>query len=223
MQKVATSQAYIVVTLVGSSNPDIDSFREAVRFLNLLIDSGEVDFIEDGAFADRLTSFIRVASSSIRIASLMTPDSESELVELLFAISAKLRQRPSIPEAWFRPGLDTKHKRFSQSGVFTPKSEEFPLVYMLLEYVHRDGKVGDFARTGLLYILELAGRVDRFERWIIESDLATMMASGLGALYSQLSRYLTLHARLARLLIEVARLLYRTLRKLYLPFWPFLV
>ncbi len=131
MQKVATSQAYIVVTLVGSSNPAIDSFREAVRFLNLLIDSGEVDFIEDGAFADRLTSFVRVASSSICIASLMTPDSESELVELLFAISAKLRQRPTIPEAWFRPGLDTKNKRSSQSGVFIPKSEEFPLVYML--------------------------------------------------------------------------------------------
>ncbi|KAL8899447.1 MAG: hypothetical protein Q9207_006195, partial [Kuettlingeria erythrocarpa] len=187
MQKVATSQAYIVFTLVGSSNPDIDSFREAVRFFNLLIDSGEVDFIEDGAFADRLTNFIRVASSSIRIASLMTPDLESDMVELLFAISAKLRQRPTIPEAWFRPGLDTKNNRSSQSGVFMPKSEEFPLVYMLLEYVHRDGKVGDFARTGLLYILELAGRVDRLEKWIIESDLATMMASGIGALYSQLS------------------------------------
>lgn len=27
------------------------------------------------------------------------------------------------------------------------------------------------------------------EQWIVESDLATLMASGLGALYSQLSRY----------------------------------
>ncbi|KAL8763342.1 MAG: hypothetical protein Q9184_000813 [Pyrenodesmia sp. 2 TL-2023] len=192
MQKVATSQAYIVVTLVGSSNPNIDSFREAVRFLNLLIDSGEVDFIEDGAFADRLISFIRVASSSSHISSRMTPDSESEMVELLFAIAAKLRQRASIPAAWFRPSFDTKSKRLSQSGLSVPKSEEFPLVYMLLEYVHRDGKVGDFARTGLLYILELAGQADKLEKWIIESELATMMVSGLGALYSQLSSKVSL-------------------------------
>lgn len=48
--------------------------------------------------------------------------------------------------------------------------------------------MGDFARTGLLYIIEAASSTGELERWIAESDLATLMASGLGALYSQLSR-----------------------------------
>ena len=58
--------------------------------------------------------------------------------------------------------------------------------------MHHDGKSGDFARTGLLYLIESATHSASLEQWIIESDLATLMASGLGALYSQLSRKLVL-------------------------------
>lgn len=54
--------------------------------------------------------------------------------------------------------------------------------------MHHEGRVGDFARTGLLYIIEAAYTSGDLEKWIVESDLATLMASGLGALYSQLSR-----------------------------------
>jgi hypothetical protein len=66
--------------------------------------------------------------------------------------------------------------------------EDFPLFYLLIDYVHHEGRVGDFSRTGLLYIVESASTSEELERWIVESDLATLMASGLGALYSQLSR-----------------------------------
>ena len=66
------------------------------------------------------------------------------------------------------------------------------MFYLLLDYVHHDGRVGDFARTGLLYIIEAASSSVELERWIVESDLATLMASGLGALYSQLSRKLVI-------------------------------
>ncbi|KAL8717210.1 MAG: hypothetical protein Q9225_005530 [Loekoesia sp. 1 TL-2023] len=181
MQNAATSQVYILVTLIGSAEVNEQTKREAVRFFNLLIDSEEVDFIEDDAFADRLISFIRIGSN----VGTMTPDIESEMVELLFAIAARLRQRRTIPFAWFRPNNDTKH--LPSTGVTVPKSQEFPLVYMFLEYVHREGKTGDFARTGLLYVLEIAAVSDQLEKWFIESELATMLASGLGALYSQLS------------------------------------
>lgn len=185
MQNVTTSQVYILITLIGSAGVNEQSKREAVRFFNLLIDSEEVDFIEDGAFADQLISFIRVGSN----AGIMTPDIESEMVELLFAIAARLRQRRTISLAWFRPSNDTKY--LSSTDVTVSKFQEFPLVYVLLEYVHHEGKTGDFARTGLLYVLEIAAGSDQLEKWIIESELATMLASGLGALYSQLSRYLT--------------------------------
>lgn len=61
------------------------------------------------------------------------------------------------------------------------------MFYLLVDYIHHEGKVGDFARTGLLYIIEAASNSVELEQWIVESDLSTLMATGLGALYSQLS------------------------------------
>ncbi|KAI4087713.1 MAG: hypothetical protein LQ344_006598 [Seirophora lacunosa] len=190
MQYVATSQAFILVTLIGSASLSAETTREAIRFFSLVIDSEEEDFLEDEAFADQLISFVRAATAAG--ANNTTPDTETEPIELLFTIAAKLRQRPTIPVAWFRSSRDTSRRRPSQTSVLIPKSQEFPLMYLLLGYVHNSGKIGDFARTGLLYILELAGRADKLEKWIIESELATMMASGLGALYSQLSSKVSL-------------------------------
>ena len=72
-----------------------------------------------------------------------------------------------------------------------------------MENVPAEGRVGDFAKTGLLYFIELANPGDELEEWILSSDLATMMAAGyatlttretvlltasLGASYSQLPR-----------------------------------
>lgn len=61
-----------------------------------------------------------------------------------------------------------------------------------MDYIHHEGKIGDFARTGLLYIIEAASSSVALEQWIVESDLSTLMATGLGALYSQLSRKLVI-------------------------------
>ncbi len=112
---------------------------------------------------------------------------------ILFGIAAKLRLQPNILPVWFRPHIqESRHLcEPSPSGASASKSGkiEFPLFYFLLDYVHHDRRVGDFARTGLLYIIESAVHTEELERWIVESDLATLMASGLGALYSQLSRY----------------------------------
>ncbi|KAK9367392.1 Retinoic acid induced 16-like protein-domain-containing protein [Lipomyces kononenkoae] len=68
------------------------------------------------------------------------------------------------------------------------RNDDFPLFCFLLEFIHHEGRAGEFARTGLLYIVELALPSSSLEQWILESDLGTLMASGLGALYSQLSR-----------------------------------
>jgi len=48
----------------------------------------------------------------------------------------------------------------------------------LLENVPAEGRIGDFAKTGLLYFIELASDGDELEEWILSSDLATMMAAG---------------------------------------------
>ena len=68
------------------------------------------------------------------------------------------------------------------------QKEDFPLCYQLIDHVHHEGRIGDFARTGLLYIFESASKAMNLEQWIVNSDLPTLMATGLGALYSQLSR-----------------------------------
>ncbi|EXX66005.1 hypothetical protein RhiirA5_392144 [Rhizophagus irregularis] len=75
---------------------------------------------------------------------------------------------------------------------FTEEQEkpeyEFLLFTYLLQFLHREGKSGEYARYGLLFIIELAkGPLGDF---ILESDFATIMAAGLGALYSQLPRKL---------------------------------
>ncbi|KAL8837445.1 MAG: hypothetical protein Q9170_002531 [Blastenia crenularia] len=183
IQYVASSQAYSIVTSVGSASINEQITKEAARFLNLLIDSEEVDFTENVSFADQLMNFIHTISSTGSV----SPNTNNEMAQLLFAVSAKLRQKGTVPSAWFRLSTSRKHGSSFNQDLPTAKSQEFPIIYELLEYVYREGKSGDFARTGLLYVLELSARSDILERWIVESELATMMASGLGALYSQLS------------------------------------
>ena len=189
---LAASQTYNVVTKIASLSHDESIIRETLELSNILIENEEGNFLEDQHFADSLVALIYALSSSI--ASLM--EVENAMVEVLFGIAAKMRQQPKSLPTWFRPG--NRHPEGATSGSAITNSSsrsnnrEFPLFYFLLNYVHHEGKVGDFARTGLLYIIETATHSDELERWIVESDLAMLMASGLGALYSQLSRYITL-------------------------------
>ncbi|KAI8967723.1 Retinoic acid induced 16-like protein-domain-containing protein [Mycotypha africana] len=67
---------------------------------------------------------------------------------------------------------------------------EFLLFSYLLKFVHREGRLGDYARTGLLFIMEMATPSHPLTQFILQSDFAIIMAAGLGALYSQLPRKL---------------------------------
>ncbi|KAL9581916.1 MAG: hypothetical protein Q9212_003610 [Teloschistes hypoglaucus] len=183
VEYIATAQVYALVSSIGATSLDEQLQQEAVRFFDLLIDREEEDFIENPDFADKLMAIFRETSDTPKSVS---PETEVQMVELLFAITAKLRQRSAVPLAWFRSSeVNSEHP--TSSARLLHKSRDFPLVFKLLEHVHHSGKTGDFARTGLLYIFELAAKSPDVEKWIIESELATLMASGLGALYSQLS------------------------------------
>lgn len=165
--------------------------HEALDFFNILVDSEVGDFLENDGFANALTTFVdNISSTGSILASIHT---EGKTVEILFGIATKLRLHPEILPVWFRPrSQESPSSLGSPSGASPSKSgkTQFPLFYFLLHYVHHDGRVGDFARTGLLYIIESAVHTEELEKWIVESDLATLMASGLGALYSRLSRYI---------------------------------
>ncbi|KAG0211465.1 hypothetical protein BGX33_004307 [Mortierella sp. NVP41] len=65
---------------------------------------------------------------------------------------------------------------------------EFLLFTYLSKFVHREGKAGDFARTGLLFLMELA--TGSLGEYILDSEFASYLTAGVGALYSQLPRKL---------------------------------
>ncbi|KAG0320830.1 hypothetical protein BGZ97_012719 [Linnemannia gamsii] len=65
---------------------------------------------------------------------------------------------------------------------------EFLLFTYLSKFVHREGKSGDFARTGLLFLMELA--TGSLGEYILDSEFSSYLTAGVGALYSQLPRKL---------------------------------
>ncbi|CAG8528653.1 4323_t:CDS:2 [Diversispora eburnea] len=89
---------------------------------------------------------------------------------------------------------NTKSTEATKTTEFTEEPEkpeyEFLLFSYLLQFLHREGKSGEYARYGLLFIIELAVAEGPLSKFILESDFATIMAAGLGALYSQLPRKL---------------------------------
>ncbi|KKK16400.1 DNA polymerase epsilon subunit C [Aspergillus rambellii] len=177
----ASSQIFVTVTKLALSANDEAMLRSATVFFNTLIDS-EVDGVVD----NRL--FARALVDLVRRADKHSEDVEGRLVELLFGIANNIRLQPTILPAWFAPRSDDQDLEREGSGgvefAGAMRKDDFPLFYLLVEYVHHAGRAGDFARTGLLYLIETASRSKNLERWLIESDLATLMATGLGAFVS---------------------------------------
>ncbi|KAI0157792.1 Retinoic acid induced 16-like protein-domain-containing protein [Xylariaceae sp. FL1272] len=191
----ASKQIYIPIAKIATTSYNEWIIKEAVLFFATLIESEEETFVENDAFSASLTNLlIRITgANSIRLGA----DTEVRVVELAFNITTKIRLDPDILPAWFKShaGADAQDDRFKdQREKFAGRTQkqDFPLFYLLMDYIQHEGKVGDFARTGLLYIIEAASSSVALEQWIVESDLSTLMATGLGALYSQLSRKLVI-------------------------------
>jgi hypothetical protein len=165
------------------SSSDAEIIRISAQLFHILI-NGEADSLLDSKLFTRsmldLVCFATIGGSVIVEERLQT-----DLVELLFEIATKIRLDPDILPAWFYPDREATRGR---NNADDSRRSQFPLFYVLVQYVHHDGPVGDFARTALLYLTETASRFKPLETWMIESDLAPQMASGLGALYSRLSR-----------------------------------
>lgn len=186
-------QIYVPIAKIAISSYNEWIIREAVLFFATLIESEEEAFVETEAFSSSLTTLmVRITgANSIRLGS----DTEVRVVELAFNITTKIRLEPHILPTWFKSRNDTStqdDKFVDERERFAGRTQrdDFPLFYILMDYIHNEGKIGDFARTGLLYIIEAASSSVELEQWIVESDLSTLMATGLGALYSQLSRKL---------------------------------
>ncbi|CAN8095968.1 unnamed protein product [Discula destructiva] len=186
----STKQLYLPIAKIATTSYNEWIIKEAVLFFATLVESEEEAFVESDAFAASLTNLMVkiTGANSIRLGS----DTEARVVELAFNITTKIRLEPEILPAWFKlqsAGQLQDDRNQESRDTFEGKTQkqDFPLFYLLVDYIHHEGKVGDFARTGLLYIIEAASNSVELEQWIVESDLSTLMATGLGALYSQLS------------------------------------
>ena len=165
-----------------------DIIREAVGFFSALVDSDEENFLSTDKFAEALMTLVDNISGSGSFP--VGAQIEGEILELIFGIAAKIRLEPELLPVWFMPEEDSEQRNQESGGQLSVgDSRRFPLCYQFIGHVYHEGRAGDFARTGLLYIFESVSKSPELERWIIESDLPTLMASGLGALYSQLNRY----------------------------------
>ncbi|KAK7189644.1 hypothetical protein PSPO01_04034 [Paraphaeosphaeria sporulosa] len=187
----AAQQIYTAVSKIAATSHDEGMVRDAVQLYNALIDSEEEDFLENDVFAVSLMNFIGRSITSITLGE----DIEADIVELLFGIAAKIRLQPEILPVWFTTAsTDLNGRLVNQKVDFAgvTQKEDFPLCYQLIDKVHHEGRIGEFARMGLLYIFESASKSLPLEQWIVNSDLPTLMATGLGALYSQLSRLLSI-------------------------------
>ncbi|KAJ4302041.1 hypothetical protein N0V88_002177 [Collariella sp. IMI 366227] len=190
----AAKQVYIPVAKIATSSFTEWIIKEAVLFFASLIESEEEAFVENHAFAASLTNLLvrTTGPNTIRLG----PDTEARIVELAFNVTTKIRLDPEILCAWFKSRQngpsDTRQMDNRERFAGRTQKQDFPLFYLLMDYIHHEGKVGDFARTGILYIIEAASHSVQLEQWIVESDLSTLMATGLGALYSQLSRKLVI-------------------------------
>jgi len=197
-----SSQIYSVVARAASTSRDPRLVRQTITLFSLLLESEDEDFVASPTFAKSFMRFaLRVIDSN---SGAYGEDIEADVVELLFAIVAKIRIQPSVLAVWFSSSTNkVDSQKDSNHFAGTTQKNDFPLCYLLIDRIHHDGRIGDFARTGLLYIFEAVSSSTHLEDWIIESDLPTLMASGLGALYSQLSRELTIlhdHDRLPMIL-----------------------
>ncbi|KAJ4130131.1 hypothetical protein NW768_007113 [Fusarium equiseti] len=194
IQYCSIKQIYVPIGKIATTSYNEWIIKEAVLFFATLIESEEEAFVENQTFSASLTNLlVRITGlNSVRLGL----DTESRVVELAFNITTKIRLDPSILPAWFKThrgvALQNREKDDKTRDAFVGRTQkaDFPLFYILMDYIHHEGKVGDFARTGLLYIIEAASSSGPLEQWIVESDLSTLMATGLGALYSQLSRKL---------------------------------
>jgi hypothetical protein len=189
---VVSANIYQSIGRIGAVAQNETVIREAIAFFGALVDSEDEEFLSNRRFSKALMMFVDRTCGSGNL--YVGEETECEIIELLFGIAAKIRQQPELLSVWFntltKMASDNHSKKTDFVGLTS--KDDFPLCYQLIDHVHHEGRMGDFARTGLLYIFETASRSSSLEHWIMESDIPTLMASGLGALYSQLSRKLSI-------------------------------
>ncbi|KAK4516533.1 uncharacterized protein ATC70_011507 [Mucor velutinosus] len=176
---------------------------ESIRTIASMVDLLDDRFLVHNAVHKPTIKLLRFCVLDERQSEL----DHEDLVDLMYTICSKIHGFPALLNIFFhdKQWLTTPQKpsatatattAAADTPIMTPMVEvpvappeyEFLLFTYLLRYIHREGRSGDYARTGLLFLMEMA--TEQLGDFILESDFATIMAAGLGALYSQLPRKL---------------------------------
>ncbi|KAG2235721.1 hypothetical protein INT48_009136 [Thamnidium elegans] len=163
---------------------------EAIRTIASMVDLLDDRFLVHNAVHKPTIKLLRFCVLDERQSELYHED----LVDLMYIICSKIHGFPALLNIFFhdKQWLTTPQKPSPPVPATLPQNTipeyEFLLFTYLLRFVHREGRSGDFARTGLLFLMEMA--THQLGDFILESDFATIMSAGLGALYSQLPRKL---------------------------------
>ncbi|KAI8371029.1 Retinoic acid induced 16-like protein-domain-containing protein [Blakeslea trispora] len=183
-----------LVTIAEKEDYPVGIRGEAIRTVASMIDLLDDRFLVHNAVHKPTIKLLRFCVLDDRQSDLYSDD----LVDLMYIICSKIHGFPALLNIFFhdKHWLTTPQKNTTVSN-FVKESEEedqqvheyeFLLFTYLLRFVHREGRSGDFARTGLLFLVEMA--TDQLGDFMLGSDFATILAAGLGALYSQLPRKL---------------------------------
>ncbi|KAI8640823.1 Retinoic acid induced 16-like protein-domain-containing protein [Parasitella parasitica] len=175
---------------------------ESIRTIASMVDLLDDRFLVHNAVHKPTIKLLRFCVLDERQSEL----DHEDLVDLMYIICSKIHGFPALLNIFFhdKQWLTTPQKTSTTTTTTSaldaplmmpmaeiqaaPPEYEFLLFTYLLRYIHREGRSGDYARTGLLFLMEMA--TDQLGDFILESDFATIMAAGLGALYSQLPRKL---------------------------------
>ncbi|KAG2192385.1 hypothetical protein INT46_008210 [Mucor plumbeus] len=184
---------YLVTTAEKADYP-VGIRGEAIQMINNLIELLDDRFLVHNAVHKPTIKLLRFCVLDDRQSELYS----DSLVDLMYTICSKIHGFPALLNIFFhdKHWLTTPQKNPATDQTTIPEAitadepheYEFLLFTYLLRFVHREGRSGDYARTGLLFLMEMAD--DQLGDFILESDFATIMAAGLGALYSQLPRKL---------------------------------
>ncbi|KAJ1928278.1 hypothetical protein IWQ60_002187 [Tieghemiomyces parasiticus] len=194
----------VLASLVHLSEADcpVGLLGETIRTISSLVELLDVRFLVHKNVHTPLLSLLRLAMASPQHSNKYQED----LVDLTYLLCAKIHEYPEILHIFFldrswlspaagsgsvTPSTASSPSRPADSPVaVTGKEYEFLLFTYLLQFVHMEGKAGDYARTGLGFLIELTGDKDLSDYILRSSGLSTILSASMGALYSQLPRRL---------------------------------
>ncbi|ORY84972.1 Retinoic acid induced 16-like protein-domain-containing protein [Protomyces lactucae-debilis] len=148
--------------------------RSVAGFLTSLVESQDDDFLTHEVVCKahlrllRFLGHLRIPADS--------EEARESMMELLFAICQKIRHFRPLLAMFF--DADAWRARNDRPNAESCQEDEFLIFHLLASQMHRTGRAGDFARAGLLMIVESANDSDEVQRWIAESDFPTVQIDG---------------------------------------------